>query len=218
MPDLDLIKPGGTGSAEPARPYVPRRLGDERGPPRRRWRRRDRPEQNFGQPETWDEISFRDRADDIVHLVAALSAIPEWRNRVDWQRFGLVGHSLGGYTVLGLSDAWPSWKLDRVKAVLALSPYIQPFLVRGTPAGLGAPVMYRGGTLDFGITPALHRESIRVVSGHAKTRQKHLAVGGAAQLCGARHEARRNAAQPRNDRTRFIEPSHMDIARGENAV
>jgi dipeptidyl aminopeptidase/acylaminoacyl peptidase len=31
----------------------------------------DRPEQNFGKPETWDETSFRDRADDIVHLVAA---------------------------------------------------------------------------------------------------------------------------------------------------
>src|SRR5580704_10775458 len=77
---------------------------------------------------------------------------------------------------------------------------------------------YQGGTLDFGIIAARHRESIRVVSRHAKTRQKQLAVRGAAQLCGARHEARRNAAQPRNDRTRFIKPSHMDIARGENAV
>jgi hypothetical protein len=75
-----------------------------------------------------------------------------------------------------------------------------------------------GGAADFGITPALHRESIRVVSRHAKTRQKQLAVRGAAQLCGARHEARRNAAQARNDRARFIEPSHMYIARGENAV
>jgi hypothetical protein len=142
----------------------------------------------------------------------------EWRNRIDWQRFGPVGHSLGGYTVLGLSGAWPSWKLDRVKAVPALSPHVRPFLVRRTPAGLGAPAMYQGGTSIFGITPALHRESIRVVSRHAKTRQKQLAVRGAAQLCGARHEARRNAAQPRNDRTRFIEPSHVDIARGENAI
>lgn len=117
----------------------------------------DRPEQSFGKPETWDETSFRDRADDIVHLVAALKAGPEWRNRVDWQRFGLIGHSLGGYTVLGLDGAWPSWKLDGVKAVLALSPYVQPFLVRRTLAGLAAPVMYQGGTLDFGITPALHK-------------------------------------------------------------
>jgi pimeloyl-ACP methyl ester carboxylesterase len=40
--------------------------------------------------------------------------------------------------------------------VLALSPYVQPLLVRRTLAGLDAPVMYQGGTLDFGITPALH--------------------------------------------------------------
>jgi predicted dienelactone hydrolase len=117
----------------------------------------DRPEQRFLKPETWDERSFRDRADDIIRLVAALKAMPAWRNRIDWQRLGLVGHSLGGYTVLGLSGAWPSWKLDGVKAVLALSPYVQPFPVRRTPAGLGAPVMYQGGTLDFGITPALHK-------------------------------------------------------------
>jgi predicted dienelactone hydrolase len=26
-------------------------------------------------------------------------------NRIDWQRFGLIGHSLGGYTVLGLGGA-----------------------------------------------------------------------------------------------------------------
>jgi len=117
----------------------------------------DRPEQRFGEPATWDETSFRDRADDIIRLVAALKAMPRWRNLIDWQRLGLVGHSLGGYTVLGLGGAWPSWRLDGVKAVLALSPYVQPFLVRHTPAGLGAPVMYQGGTLDFGITPALHK-------------------------------------------------------------
>jgi predicted dienelactone hydrolase len=117
----------------------------------------DRPEWRFGKPETWDETSFRDRADDIIRLVAALKAEPEWRNLIAWQHFGLIGHSLGGYTVLGLGGAWPSWKLEGAKAVLALSPYVQPFLVRRTLAGLDAPVMYQGGALDFGITPALQK-------------------------------------------------------------
>jgi predicted dienelactone hydrolase len=117
----------------------------------------DRPEQRFIKPETWEETTFRDRADDIIRLVAALKAMPAWRNRIDWLRFGLVGHSLGGYTVLGLGGAWPNWRLDGIKAVLALSPYVHPFLVRRTLAGLDAPVMYQGGTLDFGITPALHK-------------------------------------------------------------
>jgi hypothetical protein len=44
-----------------------------------------------------------------------------------------------------------------VKAVLAVSRYVQPFLLRRTPVGLGAPVMYQGGSLNFGISPALHR-------------------------------------------------------------
>ena len=43
----------------------------------------------------------------------------------DWKRCGLVGHSLGGYTLLGLGGAWPSWRFDGIKAVLALSPYVQ---------------------------------------------------------------------------------------------
>jgi len=78
---------------------------------------------------------------------------------VDWSRLGLAGHSLGGYTVLALAGAWPSWKLDGIKAVLALSPYSQPFMVHKTLGGLSAPVMYQGGTLDFGITPSLHKTS-----------------------------------------------------------
>jgi predicted dienelactone hydrolase len=45
----------------------------------------DRPEQRFVKPETWDETSFRDRADDIIHLVEALKTMPAWRDRIDWQ-------------------------------------------------------------------------------------------------------------------------------------
>jgi predicted dienelactone hydrolase len=115
------------------------------------------PEQRFGQPGSWDEASFHDRADNIRRLVAALKADPAWRDRIDWQRLGLAGHSLGGYTVLGLAGAWPGWKLDGVKAVLALSPYVEPFLLHHSLAGLAAPVMYQGGTLDFGITPFVRK-------------------------------------------------------------
>jgi hypothetical protein len=44
-----------------------------------------------------------------------------------------------------------------VKAVLALSPYDQPFIVHETLGGLAAPVMYQGGTLDLGITPSIEK-------------------------------------------------------------
>ena len=71
-------------------------------------------------------------------------------------RTGVVGpRTLGGYTVMGLAGAWPQWRFPGIKAVLALSPYSQPFVVRHDLSGLAAPVMYQGGTLDFGITPSI---------------------------------------------------------------
>ena len=44
----------------------------------------------------------------------------------------LVGHSLGGYTVLGVGGGWAHWKDPRVKAILALSPYAAPFINKET--------------------------------------------------------------------------------------
>lgn len=113
------------------------------------------PQLRFRQPKEWSETTYHDRAEDIRHLIDAIKADGRFRDRVDWSRLGLAGHSLGGYTVLGLAGAWPEWKLPGVKAVLALSPYSQPFLSHGTLGDLSAPVMYQGGTRDFGITPWL---------------------------------------------------------------
>ncbi len=120
-----------------------------------RWR--DPPEESFGRPMAWSEQTYASRADDIRRLVDALKQDEAWRGRIDWSRLGLVGHSLGGYTVLGLAGAWPGWKLAGVKAVLALSPYVQPYLARGSLGGLSAPVMYQGGTYDLFMTPAVRR-------------------------------------------------------------
>src|SRR2546421_147846 len=66
-----------------------------------------------------------------------------------------AGHSLGGYTVLGLAGGWPSWKLPEVKAVLALSPYCSPLAQKGRLSAIKVPVMYQGGTRDLGITPSV---------------------------------------------------------------
>jgi predicted dienelactone hydrolase len=119
----------------------------------------ERPALPFGQPARWDDSTYRNRAEDIRLLIAALHTDSRFADRLDWSRLALAGHSLGGYTVLGLAGAWPSWKLPEIKAVLALSPYVQPFLARGTLGGLTVPVMYQGGTRDWGITPALRGSS-----------------------------------------------------------
>lgn len=120
-------------------------------------RRLDPPQAPLAHPEAWDPNSFRDRGEDITHLLAALRSDPEFSRITDWQRLALVGHSLGGYTVLGLAGAWPSWRMSGISAVLALSPYAQPFVVRRDLSGIAAPVMYQGGTRDFGITPAIDK-------------------------------------------------------------
>jgi predicted dienelactone hydrolase len=111
----------------------------------------------FVHPEAWDDTTYRDRAEDIRRLIDAIRDDEGLRSRADLSRLGLAGHSLGGYTVLGLGGAWPSWKLSGIKAVLALSPYSQPFARHQTLGTLSAPVMYQGGTLDVAITPALKR-------------------------------------------------------------
>ena len=72
----------------------------------------------------------------------------------DFTRIGLVGHSLGGYTVLGLAGAWPSWTLEDVRAVVAMSPYVRPYSHVNGVARLKAPVLYQGGTRDV-FTPFL---------------------------------------------------------------
>jgi predicted dienelactone hydrolase len=109
----------------------------------------------FQKAAQWTDKTFKQRADDVVNVMNALHKDPEWSSQIDWSKLVLSGHSLGGYTALGLAGAWPSWRLPGIKAVLALSPYCQPFIDRGTLAGVGVPIMYQGGTRDYGITPTL---------------------------------------------------------------
>lgn len=117
-----------------------------------------RPERPFGNPAEWDSCAYKDRADDIQAIVASLKSDQQWSKAIDWSRVGLAGHSLGGYTVLGLAGAWPSWRLTDVKAVLALSPYCAPFVQQKALSKLAIPVMYQGGTRDNGITPTVSKE------------------------------------------------------------
>ncbi len=113
------------------------------------------PEPSFNKPEDWNDKTYRDRAEDIQAVLAALKQQPEMKEKIDFDRLGLAGHSLGGYTVLGLGGAWPSWKMVGIKAILTLSPFSQPYNIHHTLGGLSAPVMYQGGIADVGTTPFL---------------------------------------------------------------
>jgi predicted dienelactone hydrolase len=96
----------------------------------------------------WTERDYRDRAEDIRRVAEALPEDPRYAESIVPGELALVGHSLGGYTVLGLAGAWPSWRLPGVRAVVALTPYSLPFQRSEGLRRLAVPVMYQVGALD----------------------------------------------------------------------
>ncbi len=117
---------------------------------------------NFLQAEGWDESTFFDRKEDMTALLDYLleqngiEGSP-LHGRILPDAVGGAGHSLGGYTVLGMAGGWESWKDERMQALLLLSPYVLPFFHRGSLENVSVPVMVQGGTWDVGVTPFLKR-------------------------------------------------------------
>lgn len=114
----------------------------------------------FGDYAHWTDDKYRDRHADLTALLNQMldwnkDADSIWFGRIDEALIGGIGHSLGGYTVLGMAGGWKSWKEPRLKAAVLLSPYAHPFTAQGDAGNVRIPVMIQGGTLDFGITPFL---------------------------------------------------------------
>lgn len=103
----------------------------------------------------WTDRDYRQRGDDVKAVLAALESDDSFRGAVDSSRVALVGHSLGGYTVLGLAGAWPSWTYAGAKAVLAMAPYSSPYSRTDGLRDLKVPVMYQAGADDLIFTPPL---------------------------------------------------------------
>ena len=110
---------------------------------------------DFDRLDTWNETSFADRRADVEATIDALLAHGDFRDVIDAEAIGAAGHSLGGYTVVGMAGGWAGWLDRRIRAVLGLSPYVMPFQVQERLGNVQVPLMYQGGTLDVGITPFL---------------------------------------------------------------
>lgn len=122
------------------------------------FQRQDPPK--FGDYAKWTDEKYRDRHDDIVALLDYLleqnrSKDSPLHDHIDLNLIGGMGHSLGGYTMLGLAGAWKSWHEPRIKALVVFSPFAQPYAVNGKLNSVSIPVMLQGGTLDIPITPML---------------------------------------------------------------
>src|SRR5437868_2954584 len=117
-----------------------------------------KPEAPFRDVEKWSDATYRDRRDDMEAVLDAVLAEKTFASvHLDPNRVGMVGHSLGGYAVLGLAGGWLSWKDPRVKAALALSPHCSPFIAKGSLGTMDVPVMYQGGTRDIGESPVIRK-------------------------------------------------------------
>ena len=106
-------------------------------------------------PQNWDDTSYQARRDDTEMVLADVLGDSQLKPIIDGNKIGIMGHSLGGYTALGMVGGWPSWKDGRLKAALLLSPYTLPFSLHGTVPGVTVPLMYQGAQGDIGITPFL---------------------------------------------------------------
>jgi predicted dienelactone hydrolase len=102
---------------------------------------------NFAVPATRTDQTEIDRWADLEYLIGQMLQHPQFGPVIDDTKIGGVGHSLGGYAVLGLGGAWISWKDARIKAVLGFSPYMEPFLLHQGLAQVQVPVMYQGAGL-----------------------------------------------------------------------
>ncbi|MBC7817752.1 MAG: hypothetical protein IAG10_12735 [Planctomycetaceae bacterium] len=114
----------------------------------------------FADYANWTDDKYRDRQEDLTALLNQMlewnkAKESPWSGRIDEALIGGCGHSLGGYTVMGMAGGWKSWKEPRIKAAVLLSPYAHPFDAQGKASDVTIPVMLQGGTLDFGITPFL---------------------------------------------------------------
>jgi predicted dienelactone hydrolase len=114
-----------------------------------------RTEQPLLEPARWTEQSEIGRLQDLRAAIRRVAGDDALARIVDTTRVGAVGHSMGGYAVLGMAGAWPAWRTPEVKAVIALSPYVAPYLAHGTLPKLAVPVMYQGAQFDWGMTPTI---------------------------------------------------------------
>ena len=121
--------------------------------------KRIRPETPWRAPRKWSADTYKNRRDDWH---AVLDALPETQYKVyisNFSKIGAVGHSLGGYTVMGLAGGWDSWRRPEIKIIAALSPYSAPYASHKRVQKFAHEmILYQGGSRDRGITPGVRDE------------------------------------------------------------
>ncbi len=114
------------------------------------------PDVSWRSPEQWSDATNSYRRDDMHALLDALPGSDYAQYISSFDSVGCMGHSMGGYTCMGLAGAWASWQRTEVKAIAVLSPWHKPYTVQQSAVEIsGVSVLYQGGTKDRPITPDL---------------------------------------------------------------
>jgi predicted dienelactone hydrolase len=100
-----------------------------------------RTDQWYVSTDTWTAHSNVDRLQDLRDTWRLVAENAAFAPIVDVSNVGAMGHSLGGYVAIGMAGGWALWKTPEIRAVLALSPYVAPFIANGSLKELGVPVM-----------------------------------------------------------------------------
>jgi dienelactone hydrolase len=114
------------------------------------------PDSPWGEPENWTDQSNSDRRDDIHAVLDALPSSSYTQYIEGFSNIGCMGHSMGGYTCMGVAGAWNSWTRSEIGPVAALSPWHKPFTEQNRVGDMtNSQTLYQGGTRDAAITPQM---------------------------------------------------------------
>lgn len=97
------------------------------------------------------EKTLESRRDDMHKLRTEVLGHEHVGGRIDQAKVMLVGHSLGGSTVLALAGAGAGagWKMNGILGAVALAPYTNLPLINGTLGDISAPVLIEAGDKDL---------------------------------------------------------------------
>jgi predicted dienelactone hydrolase len=116
----------------------------------------------FSDADAFTDASYVDRRDDIRAVIDEFLRLNNvngsvFEGTIDPEKIGMSGHSLGGYTTMGVIGGWDSWHDSRIDAALMFAPFVQPYLENSDIGKIDIPVMYQGGTLDPKDTTSMQR-------------------------------------------------------------
>lgn len=108
---------------------------------------------NLFRPEEWKTSTYADRGEDVRKVFDGLKLSPDFASRIDFKRVGMVGMSLGGYTVIGIAQKRWDWRPEGLKAIVGISAHCAPYSSQKLMGKLTLPVLFEQGARDAISTP-----------------------------------------------------------------